>query len=145
MSKAHPLERDVKKKIQVLLDKHNFFWWSVPMNGYGKSGISDLQALRAGVFLAIEVKLNATKEPTYLQRAFLESIQAEQGFAFCVNGDNLDHFQAWLEAFDRSTGAVSKGGKPTQEDGSIMLNAIAALQAPWIGGKNAGGIKETTN
>lgn len=119
-------ESDVKKAIKKLLDQHNFFWWMPPMNGYGKSGVSDFLALRAGVFLAIEAKYGSNT-PTTMQRGFLLSVQAESCFGFVVNETRLTWLQTWLEAFDRSIAAAGRNQEPAPEDGALMLDAIREM------------------
>ena len=126
MARTFLTEKDVKAEVKKLLNKHGWFWWMPPANGYGKAGIFDFNALRKGVFLAVETKFGNNK-PSPMQTGFGNSIQAEDGFAFVVNEKTLDWFQAWLEAFDRATDAVSQGGKPTDEDGATMLDAIRAM------------------
>lgn len=124
--KKFRLEKDVKHQVKKLLDKHGWFWFMPPANGFGRTGISDFLVIRTGVFMAIETKLGKA-EPSSMQRGFLSTIASHDGFAFVVNENNLDSLQAWLEAFDRSGQAVQHGGQPTPEDGSIMLNAIREL------------------
>jgi hypothetical protein len=119
-------EKGVKRCIIEILNKHKYFHWAVPMNGYGNSGISDRHAVRGGVFMVIEAKFGSNK-PTPLQKGFLTSINAESCFAFCVNENNLDSFQAFHEAFDRATIARSKKEKIAPEDGAMMANAIIEL------------------
>lgn len=119
-------EADVKKQVKKLLDKHNYFWWCPPANGFGKLGVSDFNALKNGVFLAIETKYDKNKATAH-QKAFLDSIRAEKGYGFIVNERNIEFLDQFLTTFDRSVGNVMKGEKPTDEDGSMMLNAIRAL------------------
>lgn len=115
-------ERDVKRKVKTLLTKHNYFWWMPAANGFGTSGVSDILAIRSGVFLAIETKFGGNK-PTAMQKGFLNSIMKEDGFAFVVDEKNIDWFESWLQAFDRAM----KTQKPSHEDGALMLNAIKAM------------------
>lgn len=124
-------ESDVKKKVKELFNKHGFFWWMPPANGFGKAGTSDFHAIRSGVFIALETKFGSNK-PTALQKAFLQSIKAEKGLAFVVDEGNIGHFSAWLDAFDRATESISKEEPVSAEDGSIMLNAIAAMTEKMI-------------
>ena len=119
-------EKHVKHKVKKLLDKHGWFWWMVPANGYGKGGVSDFHALKNGVFLAIETKYGANK-PTALQKQFCESIMSCKGFAFVVNEKNLDWLDRWLTCFESATVAVSQGNEVAHTDGADMLNAIASL------------------
>jgi len=119
-------EKDVKKEVKKLLDKHGWFWWMPPANGFGKIGVADFNAIRGGVFLAIETKFGANV-PTVHQRAFLSSIIAEDAFGFVVNEKRLDWLTIWMDAFDRSSKAISEGKQPNAEDGAAMLNAIREM------------------
>lgn len=119
-------EKDVKREVKKLLDKHNWFWWMPPANGFGKVGVADFNAIRGGVFLAIETKFGKNK-PTVHQSAFLTSIQAEDGFGFVVNEDRIEWLRQWMDAFDRATVAASKNEKPAAEDGATLLNAIREM------------------
>lgn len=121
-------EKDVKKQIKKLLDAHGWFWWMPPANGYGKVGISDLNALKNGVFLAVEAKFGSNK-PTPMQKAFLESINAESGFGFVVNDANIDAFETFLVNFGEQTDLVAKEQKMSNEGGATLIDAIRALQA----------------
>lgn len=119
-------ERDVKRKVKAILDAHGYYWWMPPANGYGKAGISDIHALKAGVFVVIETKFGSNK-PTALQIGFLNSIRGEQGFAFVVNDRNIDWLEAFCESFDIATTAQIKREAVPDEHGARMLNAIAEL------------------
>lgn len=119
-------ESDVKKQVKKLLDKHGFFWWMPPANGFGKIGVSDFNALRDGVFLAIETKFGKNK-PTLHQKAYIESINASGGMAFIVNEATLDWLRQWLEAFDRSAEQIAKREKIADADGALMLDAAAQM------------------
>lgn len=121
-------EKDVKKRTKALLDKHGWFWWMVPANGYGKSGISDIHALKGGVFLAIETKFG-TNKPTALQVGFLNSINAENSFGFVVNDQNLDWLDTFLDQFRKETDLVASEKKMSNEGGATLVDAIRALQA----------------
>ena len=124
--KTYHNENGVKKEINRLLTHHKWFWWSTPMNGFGKSGISDKLAFRGGVLMAIEAKFDKNK-PTPMQEAFLGSIRAEEGFGFVVNEKNIDWFKGFLEAFDRAIEASAKQQEPSPDDGAYMINAIREL------------------
>lgn len=119
-------EKDVKKAVKKLLDKHGWFYWMPPANGFGRIGVADFNALRGGVFLAIETKFG-TNQPTVHQRAYLSSIMAEDGFGFVVNEKRLDCLAKWMDAFDKSAKDVSVGKQPTPEDGAAMLDAIREM------------------
>lgn len=126
MTKTYSSEKDVKATVKKLLTKHKYFWWMPPANGFGKVGVSDFNALRAGVFVAVETKFGGNK-PTPAQRAYLESITAEGGFGFVVDEKRLDTFTKWLEAFDRAAEAASRKEKVAPEDGAAMLDAIREM------------------
>lgn len=120
-------EKDVKKQVKRILDKHDWFWWMTPANGFGKSGISDFCALKNGTFLAIETKFGGNK-PTPLQIAYLNSIRAHDSLAFIVDEHRLEWLDTFLESFSRAQVAQSWKQEPTTEDGAAMLNAIRAMQ-----------------
>lgn len=119
-------ESAVKKRVNDLLTKHGWFWWSVPMNGFGQTGIADKAALRDGVFLAIECKFGANK-PTPLQKGYLQSVLSHGGLSLVVSDRNIDKLEAWLAAFDRSRSAVANKRKPSDEDGALMLDCMASM------------------
>lgn len=126
-------EKDVKKAVKKLLDRHDWFWWMPPANGYGTTGVSDFNALKNGVFLAIETKFGNNK-PTVRQKAYSETIWAQKGIAFCVNETHLEWLEQWLKCFDNATHAVVLAGPDTRpedavniEDGAAMLNAVHML------------------
>lgn len=128
-------EKDVKKAVKKILDQRGWFWWMPPANGFGKVGVSDFNALRNGVFLAIETKFGKNK-PTVHQLAFLESVAASRGYGFIVNEDRLEWLTSFLDAFDRSAEAMQNNRQPTPEDGAMMLNAIKILTTE-LGNENA--------
>lgn len=126
MAKTYMTEKDVKASVKKLLDKHKYFWWMPPANGFGKVGVSDFNALRAGVFLAIETKFGGNK-PTVQQLAYLRSVLAEDGMAFVVDEKRIDLFAGWLAAFDRAAECTANKKPVADEDGAYMLDAIREL------------------
>jgi hypothetical protein len=127
MTKAHILEKDVKKGVKMILTKHDWFWWMPPSNAFGRTGISDFHALKAHVFMAIETKVGK-KEPTPMQKGFLISIQSEGGIAFVVNEDRLPTLDMFLTAFGNSV-ELSRAGQPEDPDtAALMLNCMRQLQ-----------------
>lgn len=128
--KIFTTEKDVKASVKKLLDKHGWFWWMPPANGFGRAGIADINALKSGVFLAIETKFG-TRKPSPMQIGFLNSVKAEDGFAFVVNEKLIESLEIWLGAFDRATAAVALGQQPSNEDGAAMLDAIHAMTEPF--------------
>jgi len=122
-------EAKVKATVKKLLNKHGWYWWMPPANGFGKSGASDFHALRKGAFLAIETKFGANKA-TALQIAHLQSIVAEHGMGMIVNEKNIDWFARWLELFDKAGELFMTKEKLSEEEGSEFLNAYKALTDP---------------
>lgn len=119
-------EKDVKKKVKAILDKHGYFWWSPPANAYGKAGISDIHAIKVGVFLAIETKFGGNKA-TALQVGFLNSIRAEDGYGFVVDEKNVEFLDQFLESFAIAAEAQGNRQPIPEEHGSRMLNCIYML------------------
>lgn len=117
----------MKKHVKRILQKYGYMQWMPPANAYGKSGLSDIMALKDGVFLAIETKFGKNK-PTPMQTLFLQGIAKQSGFAFVVNEDRLSLLDSWLGAFARAQAAAAAGGQPSREDGAMMLNCIVAMQ-----------------
>lgn len=124
-------EADVKAEIKKLFNKHNWFWWMPPANGFGKAGTSDFHALRDGVFMCVEAKFGSNK-PTALQVGFLNSITAQGGIAFVVNEKRMELFSGWLEAFDRSALAAAQKKSIAHEDGALMLDAIREMTSELV-------------
>jgi len=124
--KAPANEKDVKKLVKAFFDAHDWFWWMPPANMYGRSGISDFHAVKAGVFMVVETKFGKNP-PTAMQIAFLNSVRSQESFAFVVNELNVDYLKAFLEAFDRATTAQLLKQAVAPEDGAMMLNAIKEL------------------
>ncbi len=120
-------EKDVKKAVKKLLDAHGWFWWMPAANGYGASGVSDILCLKAGVFIAIETKFDKG-QLTAMQRAFLNSINAESGFGFVVNELNLDWLEAFLVNFGDSVREVQENKRMGNEAGATLVDAIRMLQ-----------------
>ena len=121
-------EGDVKKAVKKLLSDRKWFWWMPPANGFGKPNV-DFNALRGGVFLALETKFQYNT-PTANQRGFLETISAEGGFGFVITEKTLDSFEAWLDAFDRAAMDASHERPVAVEDGATMLEAMRIMTAP---------------
>ena len=119
-------EADVKRRVKKLLDQHKWFWWMPPANGFGRSGIADFNALRGGVFIAVETKFGKNK-PTPMQIGFLESVQSESGIAFIVNDQNIFAFELWLAHFDNAVQAQAEQRDVDPVDGAAMLDAMRAL------------------
>lgn len=119
-------ENDVKRAVKKIFDKHQWFWWAIGASAYGKGGTSDLHAIKAGVFIAVETKFGGNKA-TRLQVGFLTSIGAEKGYAFVVDEKNIEYLDQFLESFAIATAAASRGEQVPEEHGSRMLNCIYML------------------
>lgn len=123
---AYTNEADVKRRVKKLLDQHKWFWWMPPANGFGRTGISDFNALRDGVFIAVETKFGKNK-PTPMQIGFLESVQSESGLSFVVNEQNIGAFETWLAHFDNAVKAQAEERDVDPADGAAMLDAMQAM------------------
>lgn len=121
-------EKHVKREIKKLLDKHGWFSWMPPANGYGTTGIHDFNAIRDGVFMTIEAKYGKNK-PTPGQKAFAGHMIANDALTFAVNEKMLGWLAVFLESFDISCEAAKAEQEPPAEHGSRMLNATKVLQS----------------
>jgi len=124
-------EKDVKRHIKKLLDTHGWYHWMPPANGFGKGGISDHNALRAGVFLAVEAKYGGNK-PSENQKDYLRDISAQDGIAFVVDDKTIGWLEIWLIAFDRGIAAQHAKEEIVPEDGAAMVNAMRVLSEPYM-------------
>jgi hypothetical protein len=134
MPRTLTTEKDVKAEVKKLLTRHKWFWWMPGANGFGAQGVADFLALRDGVFMAVETKFGKNK-PSQLQRAFLESVAAEDGFGLVVTETTLPVFAAFLTAFDAAAATVSDGQKVQASDGAAMLDAIRLLTEAIVEGR----------
>jgi hypothetical protein len=119
-------EGHVKRAVKKLLTKHDYFWWMPPANGFGQSGISDIHAVKRGMFMAIETKFGR-RDPTPMQLAFLNSMRAADHFAFVVRDTTLDAFEAFLVYLDKSIEIAGRNEVPPAEVGGPMLDAIKRM------------------
>lgn len=125
-------ENGVKDIIKKLLDHWGWFSFVPGGNAFGTQGLGDRLAIKNGVFLSVEAKFGYNK-PKATQKAFALQVMANDGFAFCVNERNIDHLAWWLESFELSTQAASRGAEVSAEHGARMLNAISVLTDPFKG------------
>lgn len=124
-------EKGVKARVKKLLDKHGWFWWMPAANGFGTQGIADFLAVRKGIFMAVETKFGGNK-PSALQCGFLNSIAAEDHFAFVVDENTLAAFERFLQLLDESIERTAKTGqKPTDEAGAGMIDCIREMIAAY--------------
>lgn len=131
MSRTYTCEKDVKKRVKELFNREGWFFWMPPANGFGKIGVSDFNALKDGVFLAVETKFGKNT-PTVQQKAYLQSIHAAGGLAFVVSEQTLEWFDIWLQTFARAAKAAQKQTPPSQEDGATMLDAAKAMTKDMV-------------
>ncbi len=124
-------EKDVKRRVKQLLDKHKWFWWMPAANGFGTIGVADFNALRGAVFLAIETKFGSNK-CTEHQKAFLRSISVEKGVSLVVTDKTLPQFERWLILFDKSMELFKEKKILDQDDGGEFLDCVKALTDPFI-------------
>ena len=122
-------EADVKKYVKKVLDQYRWRWWMPPMNGFGQTGVSDFNALRAGVFLAVETKFG-DNELTTNQEKFLNDVLSEGGFGFVVYETTVETFEKWNELFDVATLHTSKGSAIPNEVGAGLLECARILTEP---------------
>jgi Holliday junction resolvase len=130
MPRTFTTEKDVKAEVRKLLARHGWFWWMPGANGFGAQGVADFLALRGGVFMAVETKFGKNR-PSHLQRAFLESVAVEGGFAFVVTEKTLPAFAAFLLAFDAAI-AASGGQKVQVSDNAALLDATRVLTEAFV-------------
>lgn len=93
-------EKGVKLVVKKYLTDHDWFWWMPPANGYGRSGVSDFNAVRDGKLMVIETKFNSNTA-TPLQVSYLKTIMLFGGIAFLVSETNLEYLKVWLEAYEQ--------------------------------------------
>ena len=115
MTKAHPVENDVKDKIKDLLDAHGWKHWPAAASKFGVGGISDRCAIRrcgvGCIFMAVEAKLDKATG-SERQEEFLKDIRDQGGIGIVVNRHNLDKFEALLVAISRAYPLVPPAGLP---------------------------------
>lgn len=118
------IERDVKSAVRALLAQHKWFQWMPPSNAFGRSGIADINAVKYGLFLAIETKVGKNL-PSPMQRIYLDNVRKVGGYAFMVNETRLDALKQWLERFDAAV--------PVDHDKHPWLNdplTISLMEIP---------------
>ena len=86
---------------------------------------------KGGVFVAIETKFGSNK-PTEHQKAFLETVNANNSFGFVVNETTIDVFAQWLENFDTSVKLASHKKPIPDEVGAAVVEAIRILTEPLM-------------
>jgi hypothetical protein len=123
---AYRNEGDVKKQVKKLLTQHGYFFWMPAAGAFGKSGTADICSIKNGVFLAVETKFGKNT-PTAMQRGFLESINAAQGFGFVVCEKRVGYFAQWLGLFDEAAAAQARGEDVPVTNGAAMLECMRLM------------------
>ena len=126
-------ESYVKAAVKKLLDKHGWFWWMPPANGFGQSGISDIHAVKAGMFMAVETKFGK-RDPTAMQQGFLDSVRSANHFGFVVRDTTIEAFGEFLTYLDKSIEVAAQGLVPDADIGGPLLDAINTLHSTEIMG-----------
>jgi hypothetical protein len=88
-------EGTIKKEVKNMLDAQGIYYFMPTGIGYCRSGIPDIVACIAGIFVGIEVKAG-NKSPTDLQQRELNKIAGSGGTALCINANNIDTLPAFL-------------------------------------------------
>jgi Holliday junction resolvase len=89
-------ETKVKRKVTVILNKYDAYFFFPPSNGFGRTGIPDIIVCYCGQFIAIECKAGKNTT-TALQRRELRAIEDAGGYALVINETNIDQVTAVLE------------------------------------------------
>jgi hypothetical protein len=124
-------QKTVKPKIRKLLTEHGWFWWATPATLYSQSGIADILAIKTGMFMAVEAKFGRN-DPTPMQVAFLDSVRAEQHFAFVVRDTTLDAFEQFLVYLDKSIEIAARQEVPSADIGGPLLDAMQRLHSTEV-------------
>lgn len=82
-------EKKVKTKVEAILKDEGAYYFFPATHGFGRSGVPDIIACVAGLFVAIECKANGGKA-TALQIREIERIRAAGGVAVIVDETNID-------------------------------------------------------
>lgn len=127
MPKTGNEQKTVKPKVRKILDKYGWFWWATPMNGYGRTGISDTIAMKAGITMAIESKFGG-RRCTAQQIGFLNSISEQPAaFGLVVNEKNFDVFAKFVAAFEVATALTAQKKGVPADTGAPMLDTLKIL------------------
>jgi hypothetical protein len=93
---ANTPEVKVKRKVTVILNKYNAYFFYPPSNGFGRAGIPDIIACYCGQFIAIECKAGKNIT-TALQRRELGAIEDAGGYSLVINESNIEQVTAVLD------------------------------------------------
>lgn len=93
-------EGKVKNKIKDLLKSYgdSIYYFMPAMGAFGKSGVPDIVCCVDGLFLAIEVKADARKNPpTPLQVKNLAEIRSAGGASFTIDANDMDFLRGFID------------------------------------------------
>lgn len=94
-------EGKIKAKVDRLLKKHGWWYYSPQAGPYGSAGIPDRVAVVKGRFVGIECKADRSKKPTALQQKCMDNIEASGGKCFVVcDEETLRELEVYLETID---------------------------------------------
>ena len=89
-------ETKVKRKVTLILNKYDAYFFFPASNGFGRAGIPDIVVCYRGQFIAIECKAGKNIT-TALQRRELGAIEDAGGYALVINESNIDQVIAVLD------------------------------------------------
>lgn len=89
-------ERRVKDECVKALKAFNVYYFFVPQNGYGRSGVPDIVGCCDGIFFAVECKAGKNTT-TALQQREIGNIRNAGGVTFVINETNVNELWEWLE------------------------------------------------
>jgi hypothetical protein len=89
-------ETKVKRKVTLILNKYDAYFFFPASNGFGRAGIPDIVVCYRGQFIAIECKAGKNTT-TALQRRELSAVEDAGGYALVINESNIDQVIAVLD------------------------------------------------
>jgi Holliday junction resolvase len=89
-------ETKVKRRVTVILNKYDAYFFFPASNGFGRAGIPDIIACYRGQFIAIECKAGKNTT-TALQRRELSAIESAGGYQLVINETNIEQVDAVLQ------------------------------------------------
>lgn len=126
MPKKGNEQKTVKRKVRTILTKWDWFWWGNAASQFSRSGISDISAVKTGIFMVIETKFNLAN-PSQTQIGFLNSVAMNDGFAFVVNEKNVHWLEVFCARMAEATRKAAHGKVASADIGGPLLDAIKAL------------------
>lgn len=94
-------EKKIKEKVVKVLKEYGAYYFYPVASGFASAGIPDIICCYRGVFIGIEVKYDADKNPpTALQMKNLDAIKANEGVAMVVDHKNVEAVRVLLNGID---------------------------------------------